>query len=204
MMQKQKEKKEHSLKLLIRTVVTGPDGKVIHDSGQKPSRSYVIQFLELIRYFFDGPATGTATDVTGAESFIYHATWASKDQARVDAPINISTYGIVVGSSNTAETNTDFKLGTQMTEGTGAGQITHNECTIDAIAAIVGANVDLVIKRSFTNNTGALRTVKEVGIYVVMIGQNKFHCLTRDVLGAPIDVPASCSLTVYYTMRTTV
>lgn len=200
------EKKPHGVQLLIRAVVKDPDGKIIHDTGQKPSKSFVIQFLEVVYGIFNALAVGgyeiTATD--GTEDYVYVHDQNCNQHFIVDAGVNVSTHGIVVGTGDTAETNTDYKLQTQLTEGVGAGNITHGAMTVGAVA-VVGANVDLELKRSFTNNTGSTITVKEAGIYIFLNYSTLFyHCIIRDVLVSPIDVPDKCTLTVYYTLRTTV
>lgn len=198
------KKKPHGVQLLIRTVVTDPNGKVIHDSGQKPAKSFVIQFLEFLYGLFSQP-TVQATDVNGAEEYIYGAFVACNKTLVGDAGINIDNHGIVVGTGDTAETNTDHALETQLTEGIGAGNITHGAMTIET-TGVVGANVDLETKRSFPNNTGSTITIKEAGLYIsVSEAGIDYFCIIRDVLGAPgVDVPDMCALTVYYTLRTTV
>jgi len=202
-----KEKKAHGIQLLLRMVVTNPDGKVISDTGRKPANSFVIQFLEFIWGMFTAPLDLLATRTNGTEGRIYWGSKDAEDFQRVDAPINNSSYGVVVGTGDTAETNTDYKLETQLTEGVGAGRITHASVTFVA-AAVVGANVDLVVKRAFINNTGSAITVKEAGIYTSSIepaaGGPHYHCIIRDVLPGPVNVPDKCSLAVYYTLRTTV
>lgn len=201
------EKKSHGVQLLIRAVVRDPEGRVLSDTGQKPSKSFVIQFLEFIYGLFDGPATLEATAVDGTEDVIYRAEGVDGYcylHLRVDAPINDDTHGIVVGTGSTAETNTDYKLEAQLTEGVGAGNITHGAMVVGT-AGVVGANVDLEIKRSFPNNTGSTITVAEAGVYAKQgIFVPYYHCIIRDVLAASIDVPDKCALTVYYTLRTTV
>ena len=199
-----KEKKSNEVQLLIRLVVRDPDGKILSDTGQKPSKSFVIQFLEFIYGLFDGAAVIDATDVDNAENYIY---WGGREadlQLHVLAPINTSIYGIVVGTGDTAETNTDYKLDVQLTEGVGAGNITHGAMVVGT-TAVVGANVDLLLNRAFPNNTGSTITVKEAGLYTELeFVPFKYHCIIRDVLGTPIDIPDLCALTVYYTLRTTV
>lgn len=197
------EKKSHGIQLLIQTVVKEPGGKVISDTGQKPAKSFVIQFLEFIYGIAKAVGNVTATDVNGAEENLYFATGLANIHLRIDAPVNNSDYGIVIGTGDTGETNTNYKLETQLTEGVGAGNITHG--AMDKVAtAEVGANVDLELKRSFINNTGSAILVKEAGIYTKFVSTLKYHCIIRDVLPAPVNVPDKCSLTVYYTLRTTV
>lgn len=198
-----KKKKPHGVHLLIRAIVRDPDGKVIQDTGEKPAKSFVIQFLEYIYYLFNAPASAKATDKLGAEQDIYIDDVEMYRFFRVRAGINNSTYGIVVGTGDTAEDNADYKLATQLLEGSTAGKITHG-ATTSVTTAVVGANVDLELKRSFTNNTGSTITVKEAGIYVNNYWANYYHCIVRDVLGAPIEILDKFSLTIYYTLRTTV
>ena len=205
-MVKQDEKKGHSIQLLLRLVVQDENGSIISDTGNKPSRSFVIQFLEFIYAAFRGTTTN-ATDVSGAETGIYrtapaaHKLW--RQQCQINAGANVSLYGQVVGTGDTAATNTDNKLETQLTQGVGAGNISHGAQIVDAVA-IVGVNVDMVCKRSFTNNTGSTITIKEVGLYKRTEVDSTYHMLIRDVLAASVDVPDMCSLTVYHTLRTTV
>ncbi len=196
------KKKTHGVQLLIRAIVRDPDGKIITDTGKKPSKSFVYAFLAFIGGMFLGTGDILIKAVTGANGYVYRYNSSAPTQFRVDAPINTSTYGVVVGTGDTAEDNEDHKLETQLTEGVGAGNITHASVVFEA-TAVVGANVDLVLKRAFSNATGSTITVKEAGIYT---NQNDtwFHCIVRDVLPASIDVPNLCSLTIIYTMRTTV
>jgi len=196
-----KEKKSHGVQLLIRCVVRDPDGKIITDTGRKPAKSFVIQFLEYIYYCAIG-GTQNATEVDGTEDVIYTFLGVCTGSFAIDGAINEDTHGIVIGTGDTAETNTDFALDVQLTEGVGAGQITHGAQVVGA-AGVVGANVDLEIKRAFTNNTGSNITVKEAGVYVTNYDA-RWHCIIRDVLALSCEVPDRCSLSVIYTVRTTV
>ena len=196
------KKKPNGVQLLLRAVVKDPEGKVLSDTGQKPAKSFVIQFLEFIGAMFKGD-NAPATDVSGAETIIFWAADYCEKNFRCIGPINNSNYGIVVGTGDTAATNTDNKLETQLTEGVGAGNITHGVMVFVA-TAVVGANVDMELKRAFTNNTGSAITVKEAGLYCEESAHGYYHCLIRDVLSPAVDVPDRCSLTVYYTIRTTV
>jgi len=194
------------MKVEYRVVVTDPKGRILFDSGRRPSKSFVIQFLEFVRHVLDGTGFpgGAATDITNSETRIYNGGAYCNKIFRGDATINVSTHGIVVGrnAGSTAESNTNYKLDTQLTEGTGAGQITHGECVIVA-SAVVGANVEIDTHRAFTNNTGSIISVKEVGFYVRNSEDGVTHCVIRDVI-TEVSLPDKCSLTVYYYWRTTV
>ena len=194
------KRKTHGIQLLLRCVVRDPDGKVISDTGTKPAKSFVIAILEFIYGMFNNVNRSTE-DTSGASNQVYVWGQWTYDNLSVRAPVSDDDYGLVVGTGDTAEDNEDYKLETQITEGIGAGNITHG-AVIAGSAAVVGANVDLELKRAFTNLTGSTITVKEAGIYTE--SQNQFFCIVRDVLGSPVNVPDNCSLTVYYTVRTTV
>jgi len=197
-----KKGKPAGVQLLVRAVVRDPDGKIITDTERKPAKSFLIQFLEFIAFMILGEsALATATD--GTEDVFYSSIQTSIKHFNIKAPLYEDGYGIVVGTGDTAATNTDYVLETQLTEGVGAGNITHGEGVVGA-AAVVGANVDLEILRAFTNSTGSLITVKEAGVYVEINDMAYIHCIVRDVLGAEVEVPDKCSLTVIYTVRTTV
>lgn len=195
-----KEKKAHSIQLLIRAVVRDPNGKVISDTGRKPTKSLVIAFLEFVYGMFTN-VNRSSEDTSGASNPVYN--WGSwcYDNFSMNAGVGNSLYGLVVGTGDAAEDNEDYKLETQLTQGIGAGNISHGAVTVGS-TAVVGANVDMELKRAFTNLTGSSITVKEAGIYTNTL--TYYHCIVRDVLTTPVDVPDKCSLTVYYTVRTTV
>lgn len=195
------KKKAHGIQLLLRCVVRDPDGKIISDTGQKPTKSFVIQFLEFMKGLFDGFQL-TATAVNGAESFIFLHSVGSSSSFNIGAGAGNSGFGIVIGTGVTAEDNEDYKLEIQLTEGVGAGNITHGAVSYGD-AGVAGANVDFLLSRTFTNNTGSLIGVKEAGVYTATV-QPYYHCIIRDVLPGTVNVPFRCSLTLYYTLRTTV
>lgn len=199
-----KKKKANGVQLLIRAVVRDPEGNVIQDTGEGPAKSFVIQFLEFIGAMFDGVST-SATMLSGGEGSYYVSSQSPYNSWYLNAPINKSTFGIQIGTGDTAEDNTDYKLATQLTEGAGAGNITHGAMVMDAVG-VVGANVDVEFKRAFTNATGSTITVKEAGIVTGYgpVRPTNTHLIVRDVLAAPVEVPDKCSLTIIYTMRTTV
>lgn len=204
------KKKAHGIQLLLRAVVTDPDGKVVSDTEDKPASSFLIQFLEFIRGLFNA-FNMLATATNGGESYIYHisgtsaATRICARAFNADAAAGDSGKGIVIGTNTgeTAEDNENYKLDTQL----GSGAITHGTQLFE-YATVAGANVDLVLKRAFTNLTGSTIGVKEVGIYVYQsqggaAGTGR-HCIIRDVFPGTVNVPDNHTLTIYYTLRTTV
>ncbi|GAG87017.1 unnamed protein product [marine sediment metagenome] len=186
-----KENKTHGVQLLIRCVVRDPDGKIVTDTGRKPAKSFVLQFLDFIHglFYITGASEKDAKDVNNVTDRFVRGFSACASHFYADAGINDSSHGVVIGTGDTAETNIDYKLETQLTEGVGAGNITHGTTVVDS-AGEVGANVDMEIKRAFINNTGSAITVKEAGVYVKGMAGNAF-CIIRDVLLASVDVSIS-------------
>ena len=199
-----KDNKSHGVQLLIRCVVRDPDGKIITDTGEKRARSFVLQFLTFI--YAMGRATDQLAKATdGTNDPLYTDSMLIERAFRIMAGVGEDPWGVVVGTGDTAADNADFTLETQLTEGVGAGNITHGS-VITVNAAVVGANVDFIVERAFSNLTGSEITVKEAGIYTRwgFLAENYYHCIIRDVLSPAVDVPDKCSLTVIYTVRTTV
>ena len=74
----------------------------------------------------------------------------------------------------------------------------------------VGAtDSDILIEQDFTNNSGGTIAVNEVGMWTIFNdSQGSFehwhHCIIRDVLGSTVNVNDGQTLTVEYTLRTSV
>lgn len=180
------------------------EGKLVKDSGLIPSRSYVIQFLELLEAILDATIK-TATDVDNAENIIAGDEMIQR-YGKVDAGIGADTHGIVVGTNagETAESNENYKLDTKILHSAigDAGKLNHQAVTF-VKARVVGVNVDLDINRPFLNETGNTITVKEIGIICYNTHDAKYHLLLRDVVTDEV-VEDGYTLTVVYTLRTTV
>lgn len=194
-----------NLKLYYRMRVHDPDGSLVKDTGLVPSHSYVIQFLELVKAFLDG-VNVTATDVNGDERPLYEAGRLATDIGNVKAPALTAAYGIVVGTNDgaTAEDNENYKLDTKILhDATGAaGKMNYRDVTFVAPRE-VGPNVDLDVFRPFINETASTITVKEIGIIIRKEYNPYYHLILRDVV-TDEDVLAGYTLTVVYTLRTTV
>lgn len=193
------------LETYYRILKHDPNGKLVKDTGLIPSRSYVIQFLELMEAFLDSEDKN-ATDVTGAESVLMDNSDNVETKGRMDAAVGDDTYGIVVGTNAgvSAESNEDYALDTKIEHSAvgAAGKLNYQAVTFVA-ARVIGANVDLDVSRPFLNETGNTITVKEIGIICKNSTDNKYHLLLRDVVSdeAVLD---GYTLTVVYTLRTTV
>ncbi|GAH83350.1 unnamed protein product, partial [marine sediment metagenome] len=78
-----------------------PEGHLVKDSGMIPCRSYVIQFLEMLEAFL-GSRDKSAIDVDNAESVLVDVSDTPPGYVKVNAGVGDDTYGIVVGTGDTA------------------------------------------------------------------------------------------------------
>lgn len=195
------------IELLQRVIVRDRDGRIKHDLGLVPSRSWVIAFLENLYVYFKSTGTHAGVEDTGGTSRTVGG--VSPTQAttmNMHGPDDNDAYGIVVGTGTTAEANTDYALDTQIAHGLGAGQLDYGATSWTAPAEI-GAYIDLIFSRAFYNGSGDTVTVYEIGIYAICKdsgGNVRYFCVVRDVLAAGVAVADMETLTVQYTLRTTV
>lgn len=194
--------------LYIQATIT-ENGRVIKKTHRKRSRSYLKQMLQMIAAIMEHTyattdGNQTIKDTGNADRTMRgFATTANQNWAG-DAAVNDSTYGVVVGTDNTAPTNTDVTLVAQVVHGGGAGQLSHGAHTFTA-PAVVGANIDYIIQRTFINNSGGAIAIEEAGIYMKADDSTagaRILCVIRDLLS--ISVANGQTLTVTYTLRTTV
>ncbi|MFQ5826628.1 MAG: ABC transporter substrate-binding protein [Dehalococcoidia bacterium] len=111
------------------------------------------------------------------------------------------SWGIVVGTDDTAVTINDYAMGTQFTNALGAS---HQTQTFTA-PAVAASTCSWTTTRTIVNNSGNPVSIKEIGIYIIgQNGETYNHCGVRDVLGAAVSVPDGGSITVTYTFSVTV
>ena len=203
-----------NMKMKFRLVVTDTKtGKPIRRTRWRNSHSFVIQFLQMLQGSMEHAYAGTnsyamtdtgntsRTVAIGINSGVHYSGY----HWSLNAPVDGDTYGIVVGTDNTAETNTDYVLGTQIADGSGAGQLDYSSHTWTD-AAEVGANVDMYVQRPFINNSGGGITIEETGIYVTVQDSGatqRYFCIVRDTTGG-VTVNDGQTCTVEYLFRTTV
>lgn len=183
------------------------DGR-LWKSRKMRSRSFVKQFLQVM---YVGMATlyPTIKDITNTNRTPsnnvtvlscavpgFDMCWSS------GAALQSDEIGIVIGTGDNAVTVTDVALQSQITNGTGAGQMEHYGCwTYNFTSDASGGSYD--IERIFVNNSGNDIIVKEVGIYagVAISSTGIYGALeVRDVLGSPVTVSDGEHLKVKYTI----
>ena len=124
------------------------------------------------------------------------------------APAGEDGRGILVGSGINAEDFEDYVLQTQITDGTGAGQISHTQSQAHAITWTGGTLTfknDLI--RYFNNNSAPAgdRAINEVCIAAKCMadGAAKEVMMSRDHLASTVTVPSTGQLKVTYTISLT-
>jgi hypothetical protein len=176
------------------------DGKLIWKSRKRISKSFVRQWLQIIMAQLKQSTVTGAIDTGGVSRNIFNY----GNALGANAPYAYATYGIVVGTGTGAEANDNYALGAQIAHGTGAGQLQYGSQAFTD-PAIVAGNVDAILTRAFTNVSGATITVNEIGLYAQGYdGSVRYFCAIRDVLSAGVNVLNGQTLTVQYTLRTTV
>jgi hypothetical protein len=114
------------------------------------------------------------------------------------------TFGIQIGSNDTAVVITDYHLNTKITHGSGAGQMLYGAQTITTGG--VSPNKYAKLMRTFTNNTANPIDVKECGLvckpYNTTVGADP-TMITRDVISPTITVAAADTLPIEIYLQTT-
>jgi len=113
----------------------------------------------------------------------------------------VSAYGLVVGTGSGAVTLTDYRLGTQIAHGVGAGQLSYGGTGLVA-PSTSGADRSWQASRTFTNSSGGDITVNEVGIYVYS-SNPYYYCIARDLTGGVLIANTKVG-TLTYTFKITV
>ena len=121
------------------------------------------------------------------------------------ADAGVDTYGLLVGSGDAEVTVDDVDLDEPISHGTGAGQLVYN-ATSEEDVETSGLESSVRYTRTFTNNSGAMVTVKEIGIAFEHkpYGAEAWHALVcRDVLPSPTSIPDGATFTLRYTFKVT-
>jgi hypothetical protein len=203
--------------------VLDKDGKVIHRHHQR-SHSWVRNAYNVL---FSQMASKNGSDSTfgpgyintrmtsgsvryGARpaGFIYDSSAdsisSSSQGYRADA--GVDNQGIMVGSGVDAESFEDYSLASQITNGTGAGQLSYvasepHAINYDPVTRIL--KNDLV--RYFNNNSGGNVSVNEVALHLHTYkgGMWPLGIVSRDKLASTITIPDTGQLRVTYTIQLT-
>jgi hypothetical protein len=196
-------------KAVIEYEVRDKDGKLI-EKGKFPAKSWVgniVGLLSAIISTWTSTAGGyyavnTRSDLADIGGTARGVCLGSGSGATIGgcASAGDTSAGIVVGSSDTPVSLSQYSLGALIPHGTGSGQLTYGATNVETLSKDTTWLFRVV--RTFTNNSGASVTVREIGLYVrlgMYSSPYYFSCmLARDVPTSPISVPNGSTLTVRY------
>ena len=191
-------KLHNNIDVKLTTIVKDKDGKIIKVHKQK-SHSFVANFLNMVGSFLAGANYGFV-DISESKTGFTGGTEPFWDF--MNANCSSSSCGIVIGTGTATPTPNDYKLGNQIANGTGSGQMTYNNTTFVA-PSVSGNTTSMSIERTFQNNSGSSIVVSEVGIQISTIntsGSTDYALIIHDLLSSPITVPANAVLTIVYTI----
>jgi len=181
--------------LFYEVVVKDKEGiEIFHEEG--PSHSYTELWNKVINAHAR-QGTNTIKDTDGVDRTVgqYFA------NLKANAGIGTTSYGIRVGRGNAPVDISDYTLEDPITEGTGLGQLSHQEMQYTSpVEAPPDCSFD--IWRVMFNYTGSVVTgIREIGCYVI-IG-SWYGLAFRDVLAGSVSIPDGGAITVTYTIKVT-
>jgi len=180
-------------------VVRDRQGKVVSRERRR-SRSFLeawnrLMFTQMTQLT---GLTGTKIkEITGIAQYAYpHAA-----NFRVES--HADNGGIFCGTGDTAVAIDDYILESRIEPGIGPGQFDYGGFSTVTAVSLAASHAQFGVSRSPVNNSGALITVREVGIYTTfyVTTAQHFMCAIRDVLETPQDVPDGGGITVDYTLE---
>jgi len=182
--------------LEIYTLTRTPKAMLYRLAHAQPSESFLKQWVQREKAVFQASAESGAKTTSGTLAGI------SNTGGQIAAPAGNTAYGIVVGTGNAAVAIDDYKLGTQILHGSGAGQLDHKAVTFDAFQ-VVGSVASFRSKRQFENLSGSTITITESGLYVWFNGTYYF-CTLRDLLTTPFNILNTQIAEFRYTFKATI
>jgi len=200
-------KLHNNIDIRVEAKVIDKNGKIIKIHKQR-SHSFVANFLDLLGTQFYNAYGGT--NVLYNIISVGNAQDGCVQIMAINDTNGDSTYGIAIGTGTATPTPTDYRLGNQINNGTGSGQMVygaHSFVPSSSSVNISGGIASFQVIRTFTNNSGSTITVSEVGIIARIINQAKTLIysilIVHDLLSSPISVPNGSTLTVTYTISVT-
>lgn len=184
---------ELSESLAYEVVVTDKEGRVIQRE-KGVSHSYTEAWNKMINCNAR-QGSSTIKDTGGTDRSVGPAS----SHLRAGAGIGDVSRGIRVGRGTTPVDISDYALENPVDEGTGPGQLSHQEMQFSN-PTVVGSDCSFKLWRVMFNYTGAVVTgIREIGCYVMMAS---YYALAfRDVLASSFSVPDGGAITITYEIK---
>ena len=166
------------------------------------SSGFVLNHLFMIEAVFLYAAKNF-TSTTGAVFSFNPSTQGSTTCQDYTAPLGEDEYGVVVGTNSDALDQGDTKLGAQILQGTGTGQLSYGAGENEA-TTLVGSDMSFAVKRTFTNNSGASISVQEAGLYSEGKNTTTSRLMMARTLVGGVIVANTESLQIRYIFKHTI
>jgi len=197
-------KLHNNIDVRITITIKDKDGKIIKVHKQK-SHSFVANFMYILGSFL-ADTQYNWTDTSGNVEQ-YYSGGAPLIYTLCATCSSLGSCGIVIGTGTATPTPQDYKLGNQIANGTGSGQMQYNSPSFTT-PAVSGNTTSMKITQSFQNQSGAPITVTEVGIQALTTnntnnGTTDYVLIVHDLLSSPITVANLSVLEITYTISVT-
>ena len=146
------------LQIYIQREIRDNKGRLISFKKQE-SNSLVRAFLDIL---YCQVTQGSLISVVDTSNIARTVVTYATDLALTGGAGN-DVFGVLVGSGSTAVSVTDYKLATQILNGSTSGKLNHLTTTMTQPATI-GTTHSFTIARGFTNVSGSPVSVSEVGL----------------------------------------
>jgi len=178
------------IKIKVRAIVHTKEGGVFKKYPWKSANSLIKAFIQILMAQMSG-FNQTIKNTSGVNVSVP----ASLYNFSVAPGAGITTYGILIGPGTTPVTMEDYKLEAQITTNVphGAQGVTLENPN--------SSTWRIVLTRVFTNNTGGVLGIKEVGFYTLAIGPGNYFCCERTLYS--VDVPDGYPITFQYRITIT-
>ena len=183
------------IKTYVSWEIKDKNGKLISHM-KKEAKSFTQHFLNIIYCQASQTTLGGQNDTGG----VSRTMGPQAQNISFAAAAADGTYGLVVGTSDTAVNIGDTALAAKIAHGTGSGQLSHGTVTINTPSTVSGTR-SFTMQRVFTNNSGSNILIKEIGLYAKSYGGYIF--LVERTL-ATSTITAGTSGTLTYTIQITV
>ena len=173
------------MKVFIGAKIYDPKtGRMVGDCGFQEAHSFVSNFIKAL-FVVMSQIGITIPDVGGAQRSI---TTAIGGILGVSAAANSTTAGIIIGSGTNAVTLGDLNLQTQVTSNV------YHQLMNFFMNSSSSSSFELIISRTFLNNTGSTLTITEVGLIGSSNAGNTF-LIDRTLYSVVVPIGLSVTLT---------
>jgi len=196
----------HLPRAYITLIVKDRNGKTIYRK-RMASKSWVGNIMGLISALLGGVTTGTSSvtvycGTTRVDLVDVYGNSRGINLCFGSSSATVVSSLIVVGSGDTPVSLSDYKIVSEITSGSGSGQLVYGSVQVTSLSR--GDVWSVSISRTFTNLSGAPVTVKEVGLFIrlpISTSTIVSFMFARDVIPGGITVPNGGVLTVIYTIQ---